>query len=112
MRRRYAAEVNSTTEVPLSGFLFDQAAARELGPEWLAADLHVHTHFSADVLPVPESDPRKLLERARRLGLAYVSFTDHMTMDACDLVGWEREGLIRGVAGICFDPSSTVSARP
>jgi len=78
-------------------FLWSPRDPRLLGPDWLAADLHVHTRVSPDVLPVPENEPSALLDRAQRLGLGYVSFTDHMTMDAYDLVGWEREGLIRGV---------------
>lgn len=69
---------------------------RSMGEGWRWSDLHVHTWCSNDVLPVPSSDPVRMYERARELGLAYVSFTDHDTMDAYDRVGWEREGLVPG----------------
>lgn len=62
-----------------------------------AADLHVHTYYSEDVLPAPSNDPLRLYEEARRRGLQFISFTDHATMDAYDRVGWEREGLVPGV---------------
>ncbi len=69
---------------------------RCLGKGWYWSDLHVHTSCSSDVLPVSSSDPLRMYERARELGLAYVSFTDHDTMAAYDRLGWEREGLVPG----------------
>jgi len=77
--------------------LTQEAARRREAEGWHWADLHVHTFFSEDVLPVPSSDPACMLQRARALGLRYVSFTDHDTMDAYDRVGWHREGLVPGV---------------
>lgn len=71
--------------------------ATSLPPEWGASDLHVHTYFSHDVLPVPSNDPEHLYSTAMQRGLQYVSFTDHDTMDAYDRVGWTRDGLIPGV---------------
>lgn len=81
----------------LPGLLQSPQTAATLGAEWLAADLHVHTCCSPDVLPLEQNTPEALLARGRALGLGYVSFTDHMTMAAYDRVGWERQGLIRGV---------------
>lgn len=64
---------------------------------WQAADLHVHTLYSYDVIPTRQVDPLWLYNRARRLGLAFVVFTDHDTMAAYDRIGWTREGLIPAV---------------
>jgi hypothetical protein len=72
-------------------------APRMAGEGWHAADLHVHSFCSEDVLPVPATDPRRMYEEGRRRGLKYITFTDHDTMDAYDLLGWEREGLVPGV---------------
>lgn len=64
---------------------------------WRAADLHLHTFYSYDVIPTREVDPLVLYEKARARGLSFVSFTDHDTMDAYDRVGWQREGIVTGV---------------
>lgn len=64
---------------------------------WQAADLHVHTFYSYDVVPTREVDPLLLYEKARARGMSFVSFTDHDTMDAYDRIGWTREGLVPGV---------------
>ncbi len=64
---------------------------------WKAADLHVHTFYSYDVVPTREVDPLVLFERARARGMSFVCFTDHDTMEAYDRVGWTREGVITGV---------------
>jgi predicted metal-dependent phosphoesterase TrpH len=77
-----------------AGPLHAEQAAR-LG--WKAADLHVHTYFSRDVLPASSNDPCMMYEEAKKKGLGFVSFTDHNTVAAYDRVGWEREGLVPGV---------------
>lgn len=64
---------------------------------WKAADLHLHTFYSYDVVPTREVDPLVLYERARARGMSFVCFTDHDTMEAYDRVGWTREGVITGV---------------
>lgn len=64
---------------------------------WLSADLHVHTNCSVDVLPAPSLDPLYLYRRAFDLGLDFITFTDHDTMDAYDLIGWQRERVVPGV---------------
>jgi len=64
---------------------------------WAAADLHVHTWCSYDVVPVPNNDPIFLHEKAVRAGMKFVTFTDHDTMDAYDRVGWTRERIVPGV---------------
>lgn len=77
--------------------LVDAQQTRSIPESLKAADLHVHTYYSEDVLPSPSNDPLRLYEEARRKGLGFISFTDHETMDAYDRIGWEREGLVPGV---------------
>jgi len=64
---------------------------------WHAADLHVHTFFSRDVLHARPLHPLELYNKSLRLGLKFITFTDHDTMDAYDLIGWNRENLVTGV---------------
>jgi hypothetical protein len=64
---------------------------------WSAADLHVHTWCSYDVPPVAQNDPLRLYLKARRVGMRFITFTDHDTMDAYDQIGWTRENLVPGV---------------
>jgi len=72
--------------------------AKELAAHgWHAADLHVHTRYSYDVLPSPLLNPVVLYEKGRMKGLRFITFTDHDTMEAYDHIGWEREGLVPGV---------------
>jgi predicted metal-dependent phosphoesterase TrpH len=78
--------------------LLDAGEARGLLAEgWQAADLHVHTFHSRDVIPTRLVDPLALYLKGRRLGMTYVAFTDHDTMDAYDQIGWSREGLVPAV---------------
>ncbi|MDI6698885.1 MAG: PHP domain-containing protein [Candidatus Saccharicenans sp.] len=72
-------------------------ATRLIEGGWQAADLHVHTFYSYDVVPTREVDPLVLYERARARGMSFICFTDHDTMDAYDRVGWTREDLVTGV---------------
>lgn len=65
--------------------------------DWKAADLHVHTFYSYDVVPTRDVDPLILYKRARARGMSFVTFTDHDTMDAYDRIGWTREGVVTGV---------------
>ncbi len=71
---------------------------------WAAADLHVHTWCSHDVLPLRSLDPLELYKKARQMGCRFVTFTDHDTMDAYDRVGWTREGIVPGVEIKILDP--------
>ncbi|MBN2400741.1 MAG: PHP domain-containing protein [Candidatus Aminicenantes bacterium] len=64
---------------------------------WAAADLHVHTWCSYDVIPVPYNDPLFLYEKAIHAGMKFITFTDHDTMDAYDQIGWTRERIVPGV---------------
>ena len=78
--------------------IVDPHQARSLLAEgWQAADLHVHTLHSYDVIPTPQVDPLVLYNKARRLGMTYIAFTDHDSMDAYDEIGWTREGLVPAV---------------
>jgi len=85
----------------------DPERARALLAEgWQAADLHVHTLHSYDVIPTRQVDPLALFHKARRLGMSYVAFTDHDTMAAYDRVGWTREGLVPAVEVKILDPKN------
>jgi len=64
---------------------------------WQAADLHVHTLCSPDVISDRSMHPEALYHRAREMGMDFVTFTDHDTMRAYDLLSGELEGLVTGV---------------
>jgi hypothetical protein len=64
---------------------------------WKAADLHVHTLCSPDVISDRSLHPAALYQKARGSGMDFVTFTDHDTMRAYDLLDGEREGLVTGV---------------
>lgn len=64
---------------------------------WKRADLHVHTNCSFDVLPVKELSPENLYQKALERGLDYITFTDHDTIEAYEILGWDREKLVPGV---------------
>ena len=81
----------------MQGIVDPQRARTLLAQGWQAADLHVHTHHSYDVIPTRQVDPMVLYDKARRLGMTYVAFTDHDTMAAYDQIGWTREGLVPAV---------------
>jgi predicted metal-dependent phosphoesterase TrpH len=89
------ADYKLTPKKPTLISLDEAQALRAQG--FKAADLHVHTFYSYDVIPTREVDPLVLYEKARARGMSFVSFTDHDTMDAYDRIGWTREGLVPGV---------------
>jgi len=64
---------------------------------WCAADLHVHTSYSADVLATKALHPETLYLKGRKLGMDFITFTDHDTMAAFDILGRKRDGLVSGV---------------
>lgn len=78
--------------------------ARLIDQGWAAADLHVHTWFSYDVIPTHDVDPLTLYEKGRQMGFRFITFTDHDTMDAYDRVGWTRPGIVPGVEIKIRDP--------
>jgi hypothetical protein len=85
----------------------DPGRARTLLAEgWQAADLHVHTLHSYDVIPTPQVDPLALYRRARGIGMTYIAFTDHDTLAAYDQIGWTREGLVPAVETKILDPGN------
>jgi predicted metal-dependent phosphoesterase TrpH len=86
------------------GILDPNQAQTLLTAGWQAADLHVHTLHSYDVIPTRQVDPLHLYLEARRLGMSYVAFTDHDTMAAYDQIGWTREGLVPAVEVKILDP--------
>jgi predicted metal-dependent phosphoesterase TrpH len=71
---------------------------------WKRADLHVHTTCSFDVLPARDLHPESLYEKALELGMDYITFTDHDTVEAYDVLGWDREKLVPGVEMSVYDP--------
>ncbi len=95
----------TTTPARTSPRIIDPGRARSAMAEgWRAADLHVHTLHSYDVIPTRQADPLSLYLQARRLGMSYVAFTDHDTMAAYDEIGWTREGLVPAVEVKILDP--------
>lgn len=82
----------------------EQGFHQRKGGRWIAADLHVHSSCSHDVLPSPEFHPEALYQRARSKGLGFITITDHDTMAAYDVIGWERENLVTGVEITLRDP--------
>jgi len=64
---------------------------------WRAADLHVHTSCSADVIKADAMHPEALYLKAGKLGMVFITFTDHDTMAAFDILGPQRNGLVSGV---------------
>lgn len=80
-----------------------ERAAELIEEGWKKADLHVHTTCSFDVLPVRDLHPESLYEKSLDLGMDFVTFTDHDTMDAYELLGWEREKLVPGVEMSIYD---------
>jgi predicted metal-dependent phosphoesterase TrpH len=79
------------------GLIDPQKARALLAEGWQAADLHVHTLHSYDVIPTRQVDPLIMYLKARQSGMTYVAFTDHDTMAAYDQIGWTREGLVPAV---------------
>ncbi|MCQ1536047.1 PHP domain-containing protein [Methanosarcina sp. KYL-1] len=71
---------------------------------WKRADLHVHTNCSFDVLPAGNLHPEKLYEKALGEGLDFITFTDHDTVEAYEILGWEREKLVTGIEMMVHDP--------
>lgn len=71
---------------------------------WKRADLHVHTTCSFDVLPAKDLDPRSLYEKSLEMGMDFITFTDHNTMEAYEILGWDREKLVPGVEMSIYDP--------
>ena len=71
---------------------------------WKRADLHVHTTCSFDVLPAKDLDPRSLYEKSLEMGMDFITFTDHDTMEAYEILGWDCEKLVSGVEMSIYDP--------
>jgi len=88
---------NQSCDERMPGIVDPNQAVSLLGEGWHAADLHVHTLHSYDVIPTRQVDPLTLYHEARRKGMTYISFTDHDTMAAYDQIGWTREGLVPAV---------------
>jgi predicted metal-dependent phosphoesterase TrpH len=59
------------------------------GPLHGKADLHLHSHFSYDVLNLPELSPRALYDKAVQRGMGFFTLTDHETLKGCQAL--ERE---------------------
>ncbi len=65
---------------------------------WKRADLHVHTTCSFDVLPAKDlNPPLSLYEKSLEIGMDFVTFTDHDTVEAYEILGWDREKLTPGL---------------
>jgi predicted metal-dependent phosphoesterase TrpH len=97
-------KTHEATGRPSSPLIDAEGARGLMASGWAAADLHVHTLHSYDVIPTRATDPLRLYLEARRLGMTFVALTDHDTMDAYDRIGWTREGLIPAVEVKIHDP--------
>lgn len=64
---------------------------------WCKADLHVHSSCSYDVPACKFTKPENLLKKALQQNMDFVTFTDHDTVKAYDLMGWNDDKLISGV---------------
>ena len=84
-----------------------EVAAALIQEGWKKVDLHVHSACSYDVPPANSMRPEVLFEKAKAQGLDFVTFTDHDTIKAFDLLGWDREGLVPGVEIEIKDPEKT-----
>ncbi|TGC09219.1 PHP domain-containing protein [Methanolobus halotolerans] len=74
-----------------------ERAAELLENGWHRADLHVHTCCSYDVPPARSMHPENLLLKGKSRGMDYITFTDHDTVKAYDLLGWKTKNLVTGV---------------
>lgn len=84
----------------------EEIAETLLQEGWKKMDLHVHSSCSHDVPPVQAMRPAVLFEKARSKGLDFVTFTDHDTVKAYDLLGWDKERLVPGVEISIKDPEN------
>ncbi len=84
-----------------------EVAKNLLQDGWKKVDLHVHSACSYDVPPANAMHPEILFEKAKAQGLGFVTFTDHDTIKAYDMLGWDREGLVPGVEIAIKDPEKT-----
>ncbi|MDY9927501.1 PHP domain-containing protein [Methanosarcina sp.] len=81
-----------------------ERAAELMEEGWKRADLHVHTTCSFDVLPADDLNPESLYKKSLEMGMDFVTFTDHDTMEAYEILGWDREKLVPGVEMTIYDP--------
>ncbi|KKG11890.1 PHP domain-containing protein [Methanosarcina sp. 2.H.A.1B.4] len=81
-----------------------ERAAELMEEGWKRADLHVHTTCSFDVLPAKDLRPESLYEKALGMGMDFVTFTDHDTIEAYEILGRDREKLVSGVEMTIYDP--------
>jgi predicted metal-dependent phosphoesterase TrpH len=90
-------QITHLTDRPQDPVLDVEDARALVAAGWAAADLHVHTLHSYDVIPTHQVDPLTIYLKAQRLGMTFIAFTDHDSMDAYDRIGWTREGLVPAV---------------
>lgn len=98
MRRKIENNPKSTVSSELAETLLKEG--------WKKMDLHVHSSCSYDVPPAKSMHPAVLFEKAKAARLDFVTFTDHDTVKAYDLLGWDRDGLIPGVEISIKDPEN------
>lgn len=92
------------TDLSKHKIISSDKAVELLGDGWRKADLHVHTCCSYDVPPAESMRPESLLKKGTDKGLDFVTFTDHDTVKAYDILGWKREDLTPGVELSVSDP--------
>ncbi|MDW7731197.1 MAG: PHP domain-containing protein [Methanolobus sp.] len=93
-------------EVSKQKIISSERAVELLENGWHRADLHVHTCCSYDVPPARSMHPENLLTKGKSRGLDFITFTDHDTVKAYDLLGWNRTDLTTGVELSINDPEN------
>lgn len=68
-----------------------RGAGYQEGLTYRAADLHLHSHFSYDVLNLPELSPRALYDKAVARGMGFFTLTDHETLKGIEALRRELE---------------------
>jgi len=75
------------------------------------ADLHLHSHFSHDVLNVPELSPRALYDSAVARGMGFFTLTDHGTMKGIESLHRELDQEFGGHPPIHVIPGIEMKVR-
>ena len=80
-----ALEASKTARGPIYGSGYQEDL------EYRKADLHLHSHYSYDVLNLAELSPRALYDKAVAKGMGFFTLTDHETLKGIDALRRELE---------------------
>jgi len=85
--------------------------AYQPGLEGKKADLHLHSHYSYDVLNLPELSPRALYDKAVAKGMGFFTLTDHETMEGIEELRRDLEKEFNGSPPIPVIPGIEMKIR-